>query len=237
MHGDERDTTELVTVVTWNVKFGEQIEAAIDLLSAHPMLSGADALLLQELDGDGARRIASALALELHYEPACVHPQTGREFGNAILSRSPLRDRRVVPLPHTATISGTRRIAVAATTDLGHDVRLWCTHAEIPVMAPHLRRRQFRTVADVMRRDPAPMMILGGDFNTVTRRGVDTVSSMIRAAGLERARLREDATIRRAGRPLALDHVFHRGVTPVAAGVVEPGRASDHSAVWFRFRA
>lgn len=226
------------TIVTWNIRFGLRIDGALELLSTHPVLSSADVLLLQELDGEGASRLASRLGFDLHYEAACLHPQTGREFGNAIMSRTPLDQRQVVALPHVAVVGGTPRLAIAATTRLaGNSLRLWCTHAEIPAMRPDRRRRQFAAIADAVRRDPAPSTILAGDFNTVSRRGIATLASMVGEAGLHRVLPEAPATVRRGGRSFTLDHVFHRGVNPLDAGVVRADDVSDHSAVWFRFRA
>ncbi|MFK8025421.1 MAG: endonuclease/exonuclease/phosphatase family protein [Ilumatobacter sp.] len=224
------------SIVTWNIRFGVEIDAAIERLNAHPRLRNADALLLQELDGDGATRIAQALGLDLYYEAACRHPQTGRDFGNAILSRLPMHTKRVVKLPNVAVVGGTPRIAVRATAPVGGlDVSLWTTHAETPAMRRQQRREQFRAIASSIADDRSRRLILGGDFNTVTRRGVHVLSGLLADAETERVSLEDSPTLRRGGRSFALDHVFHRGMAPIAAGVVAPGAASDHSAVWVEF--
>ena len=232
------DASATARVVTWNIRFGEEIDAAIDLLTSDPELVVADALLLQELDAQGAEQIADAVGMSVHYEAACRHPQTGRDFGNAVLSRAPLRDELCVRLPNVAVVQGTPRIAVGATTRLGSsDVSLWCTHAETPAMWRDQRREQFRAIARSVGEDPADHVILGGDFNTLTRRGIDLLTTLVGDAGLSRVVPvpQPAVTLRRGGKSFTLDHVFQRGLVPRRAGVVEPGEASDHSAVWFEF--
>lgn len=220
-------------IATWNIQFGIEVERAADVIANHPELSRADVLLCQELDGDGATMLGELLDLHVEYEAACVHPQTGREFGNAIFSREPTSRRRVVPLPHQATLQGTPRLALGASTT--HDARplsAWSTHTETPAMRRERRIEQFRTVADAVRDDDAPLLVAGGDFNTVTRRGVATLSSLLADGGAERVAPSIDTTLRRAGRPLPLDHLFVRGGRVLRSGVADSQGASDHDALW-----
>jgi len=233
---------ELV-VVTWNIQFGIAIERAAEVIADHPELSNVDVLLCQELDGAGASRIGELLGLNVEYQSACIHPQTGREFGNAVFSRRPLTNRRVIPLPYRASVRGTPRLALGAHTI--HDsipVSVWSTHTETPAMRRERRIDQFRTVAKAALSDKTSMLLLGGDFNTVTRRGIATLSSLmadtsnVPGASLTRAIQRVepsvDTTLRRAGRPLALDHLFIRGAHIVRSGVAPARGASDHDALW-----
>src|SRR5687768_6597349 len=51
-----------VRVVSYNLAFGREVQAAIAALKTAP-LAGADLILMQEMDASGVDRIASALRL------------------------------------------------------------------------------------------------------------------------------------------------------------------------------
>jgi endonuclease/exonuclease/phosphatase family metal-dependent hydrolase len=121
------DSEPALRVVTFNIEHARHIDGAIALLQEDPDLRGADVLFLQEMDAPGTRRIAEALDLNYTYCPAIVNDST--DFGNAILSRWPIRDEKKVILPHHAHFVGSQRIAVAGTVDIeGTPVRLRRSH-------------------------------------------------------------------------------------------------------------
>ncbi len=82
---------DTVKVISYNVKYGKKVSTAIEELRTVPYLSLADIILLQEMDGEGARLVADSLDLEYVYYPASVHKAHGRDFGNAVLSSRPTR--------------------------------------------------------------------------------------------------------------------------------------------------
>src|SRR3954452_15344867 len=94
-----REGTDL-RLVTFNVKFGEQIERAGDLLSRPGPLRNADVLVLQELDVPGTERLAQVLGMNYVYVPSAIHPSSDRAFGVAVLSPWPIDEARNLPLPH-----------------------------------------------------------------------------------------------------------------------------------------
>lgn len=220
-------------MATWNIQFGVETDRAADVIDRHPELRRADLLLCQELDGEGAARLGELLGLHVEYEAACIHPQTGRAFGNAVFSRRPIIDREVVALPHRATVQGTPRLALGVRTSCGSlPASVWCTHTETPAMRRERRIEQFRTVASAVGDDDTPFLVAGGDFNTVTRRGITTLATLMAEAGARRVEPTTDATLRRAGRPLALDHLFVRGGRVLRSGIAASQGASDHDALW-----
>src|SRR5262245_47892387 len=85
--------------ITFNIRFAREIDRAIALLIEDRDLQGADLVFLQEMDAPGTERIAAALGMHYVYYPATVHPGNGRDFGNAVLSRWPLRDEHKIVLP------------------------------------------------------------------------------------------------------------------------------------------
>ena len=104
---------ETIAVVSYNIKLAE----AIDDLSGMSELRDADILLLQEMDHEGTESIASALRYNYVYYPASIH-KTGKDFGNAILSRWPIHSHRKIILPHERWDNKQRRIAVAGMIDV-----------------------------------------------------------------------------------------------------------------------
>lgn len=63
----------LLRIVSFNIKFGRRIDAAIEVLGTGN-LRGADVLALQEMDEVGVERIARALKLNYVYYPGSIHP-------------------------------------------------------------------------------------------------------------------------------------------------------------------
>ena len=88
-------------VASYNIYLSEDIDLAIADLRGNPQLAGADILLLQEMDPDGADRIARALQMDFVYWPSFKFASTGRLFGNAILSRFPMASASVLDISHS----------------------------------------------------------------------------------------------------------------------------------------
>ena len=222
-------------VVTWNIQFGVEAGSAAHALDTSPDLHGADVILLQEMDEPGARLIADRLGLDVVYSAASVHPRTGRDFGNAVLSRRPLRDPGVVELPHTSAIDGQPRIMVHAAIELdGSHLRIGSVHTEVPSLSPPKRRRQFATIGAAVARWDESLRIVGGDFNTLTRRGSGVVSAALEPAGACRVTAEAGPTLRRGGRDFTLDHIYARGLASTSTGMVTGFAASDHRPLWVR---
>ncbi len=110
-----RITPDTLRLVSFNIKYGEQMDSALYLLATHPELRAADILLLQEVDNDGTQRVARAFGFAYVYYPAMKRVNTGRDFGNAVVSRFPIIADRKIVLPHMARLAGGQRTATAAT--------------------------------------------------------------------------------------------------------------------------
>jgi endonuclease/exonuclease/phosphatase family metal-dependent hydrolase len=223
----------MIRVVTWNIELGLDVDGGLHALRHHDRLSEADVVLLQEMDHDGTERIAQGLGYDFVYAPGSVHQKTGREFGNAILSPWPLRDEQTIRLPHQARVGGRPRVALVATARIdGIDQTLCCTHTETPAMTWVKRQEQFAALADAAVAFPTELAILGGDFNTASRRSVRTVISLFEDHGFDHVSIDAVTTLRRGGQNFTLDHVFARGLSPVESGVAQDVVASDHWPVW-----
>lgn len=222
----QRPRGDTLRVVTFNIAFARRVDGAIELLSTEPALRGADVLLLQEMDAGGTRRIAEALGMGYVYYPAVSHHRTGRDFGNAVLSRWPIVEDAKIVLPHRSRYAGTQRTATAATLQVGDErVRVYSVHlGTVADVGPGARREQLRAVlADA---EAYPRVVIGGDLNDAA------VAGVARDAGYGWPTERGPRTMR-LGR---VDHVFLRGLASpdaAAAGTVADTRGvSDHRPVW-----
>lgn len=227
-----------VKVVTWNIQYGNDVDGAIDALSGRDRLAGADALLLQEMDEKGTSAVASALGYHSVYAAASVHPRTGREFGNAVLSPWPLVASQVIELPHKARLAGQPRIGLMAVARLeSTDIALCATHTETAMLGPSRRREQFTVLGQVASKWTTEQVVIGGDFNTVTSRGIRALVTRFDDLGFRHVSLDAVTTQRRTGQGFTLDHIFARGFTPIESGVVRDIDVSDHSPVWVELLA
>ena len=227
------EPTSTLRVVTWNIQFGIEVEAASEALAESDDLRTADIVLLQEMDEVGTESIARSVGVNHVFASSGVHTRTGRHFGNAVLSKWPLRDPEVVLLSHRSAVQGQDRIAVRATVSLGGiDIDACSVHTEVPSLSPPKRRRQFDEIVEATERWSPERLIVGGDFNTLTGRGAALVRQRMQRIGADHVSVGAGATLRRGGKEFALDHVFARGLTPLGCGVVRGVSASDHRPLW-----
>src|SRR5260370_25131084 len=127
------DHVSTLRVVTYNVKYGRQVNRAIYALRHYGPLRGADIILLQEMDAPATRQIAAALEMAYVYYPAGMDGHTHRDFGNAVLSRWPITADEKLLLPHLGRIRHEQRIATVANIQVGpQTVRVSCLHLGTP---------------------------------------------------------------------------------------------------------
>lgn len=232
--GGEPDNPAELVVVTYNLRYGEATAEAVAAWRETGPLPAADIVLLQEMDEASVETIARELGYNYVYYPASV-AEDGDDFGNAILARRPISDPAKLILPGLHPLSGQQRTATRAVVHVGDtEVLVYSTHIEIALAPPSLREGQFAAIlADIP--DDATHVIVGGDFNTITGRGVNALAEQFAAAGLDHASAELGPTFTRLGlRPSATDHIFSRGFERLDAGVLGEIRASDHFPVWVR---
>jgi endonuclease/exonuclease/phosphatase family metal-dependent hydrolase len=215
-------------IVTFNVQFAKHIDEAIRLLQSAEPLQGADVIALQEMDAPGTERIARALGMFYVYYPATVHPQTRRDFGDAVLSRWPIVADEKIILPHVARFEKTERIATGTTILVGDlPIRVYSMHLGTFVdVSGGSKRDQVRAIlADASR---YPRVIIVGDANS------HGIGAVFREAGYLWPTEHNPKTTHFFN----WDHVFAKGVTcgdngSMATGVVHDNLgASDHRPVW-----
>lgn len=219
-------------VVSYNLRYGEAVAEAIRAYREVRPLPAADIVLLQEMDEAGVGAIARELGYNYVYYPASV-AEDGDNFGNAILARWPISDPAKLILPGLHPLTGQQRTATRAVVRVGDaDVLVYSTHIEVATAPPSLREAQFAAILADVPKD-APRVIVGGDFNTITGRGVAALAAQYATEGLNHVSADLGPTFTRFGlRPSATDHLFARGFERRDAGVLRDITASDHFPVW-----
>jgi endonuclease/exonuclease/phosphatase family metal-dependent hydrolase len=226
-----------LTVVSYNIKYGKEVEQALRDLRADSRLAAADVLLLQEMAADGVERMARALGLNAVYVPSS-RDETGRGFGNAILANTRLEDIEAVALPHRHPLTGQTRIALLATAVWsGRRLRIACVHLETPPLPLEQRLDQLAAVCSALPPPAAGPVVVGGDFNTVSDYEVTAMARRLRREGLHQVNTGVAPTAVRGFLGLELfrprlDHLFVRDLVVLGGGVTVEAEASDHRPIW-----
>jgi endonuclease/exonuclease/phosphatase family metal-dependent hydrolase len=213
-------------VVSFNIEYALQVDSAIAVLAGDPGLQNADVILLQEMDEKGTMRIADTLGMWYVYYPSVFRFKTGRDLGNAILTRWPIVEDRKIVLPHLSRLVNSQRAATAATIRVGEaTVRVYSLHlGTMAGLSPAARRDQLQAVLSDAGR--YPRVVVGGDLND------PGIGRTARDMGYTWPTQRGPSTTR-VGR---LDHILLKGFErpdSAAAGTVLDNRgASDHLPVW-----
>lgn len=227
---------ELV-VVTWNIKFGLEVEQAIEEWGDVQELARADIVLLQEMDETGVELVARRLCYNYIYYPASIHDHHGRTFGNAILSKWPIADPAKILLPNQSPTNEQRRIAVRAVVQIDeHEILAYSVHTETFVLSAQKRGQQIDALVDDINDQTQTQVVVGGDFNTLTENSLDDLVTRMTAAGLEWASAGTGPTvISPGGVGFTLDYLFAKGLNVLQSGVWPHTVASDHAPVWAVF--
>ncbi|HJS19910.1 MAG TPA: endonuclease/exonuclease/phosphatase family protein, partial [Anaerolineales bacterium] len=169
------EPAETLTVVSYNIRYGKDIDQALSELREFRAQKPLDILLLQEMDEAGTEKMARELQLNYVYFPAAIEPATKRNFGNAILSRWPIVDSQKLILPHKSFSHRMHRIATRATIRI-HTAELlvYSIHTEPVFTLPQFKVDQYTAVLEDIGDEDKPV-IVGGDFNSFTKASVEKV--------------------------------------------------------------
>jgi len=223
---------ESLTVVSYNIWFGEDVEQALSELMEINSQKELDILLLQEMDEVGTEQIARELKMNYVYYPAAIEPTYDQNFGNAILSRWPIADPQKLILPHKSLSNRMNRIATRATIRFpGGDILVYSLHTESVFTLPQYREEQYTFVLDDIDPD-ARLVIVGGDFNSFTKAAIDELEDDYIRAGFVRASKGSGSTVTKYGMEMSSDHIFSKGFVVKEAGKLAGATASDHLPIW-----
>ena len=165
-----------IRVLTYNIHHGEGRDERIDLPRIAAVIKRArpDLVALQEVDVktkrsggvDQAAELARLTGMHVAFGRAIDHE--GGQYGNAILSRWPLREAKTHALPHRPEREA-RCVVVAAARPGGGlpDLLLASTHLQNGRKAVADRTAQTRRINELLAgRGPLPV-VLAGDLNTI----------------------------------------------------------------------
>jgi endonuclease/exonuclease/phosphatase family metal-dependent hydrolase len=225
---EQAEFDHTIEVVSYNISYGEDVDQAISELTEFDELSGADIILLQEMDEAGTESIARSLGYNFVYYPASIHSHHKKNFGNAILSKWPISDPEKIILPYANPRNQQTRIAVKAIVTID-DIQIptYSVHTETFWLGPKKRNAQIDTLVDSIN-EGYPYIIVGGDFNTLTPGSLKYLEAKFDQIGMERASVGSGYSAGIAPLVFTLDHVFAKGMPVIEVGNSEQAKASDH---------
>src|SRR3954470_4720981 len=194
-HFSQRDVTDSVKALAWNIERGTQFNGIREALKNNPKLKDRDLFLLTELDYGMARsgnrfvakELADALQLNFAFAPVYIALQKGsgvEEFaegenensihGLAMFSRYPMKNVHAIPLPNGKDKMwgkekriGHLRALIAEIEHPAGAFRAVTIHLDAHCSREH-RRLQMKIILDHLSTlSPLPTLI-GGDWNTTT---------------------------------------------------------------------
>lgn len=169
------DGTRQLTVMSYNIHHAnppseEKGVIKIDSIVNVIRQQNPDLVALQEVDvntgrsgnANQAQQIAEKLGMEYFFGRAIDYD--GGQYGVAILSKYPLTETTVIPLPEDADPEAEDRVIALATVKLpgGLAVRFGSTHLD--VRSKGNRDQQVRTINEMASKVKVPF-IVAGDFN------------------------------------------------------------------------
>ena len=239
-------TLDVVTLNLWNdqADWPARLSVIADTLAA----LRPDVIVLQEVlqdSGKGLENQAETLGARLGYGVVFASvdgPERAKRYGNAILSRHPIRDTSWVKLRPLDDY----RVAARARLDVnGRPLDVVVTHLHHTIEGDSIRAVQVADLLGFLDRTAEAPWLVAGDFNTT----VDAPSLAPLAAravsAYDAVRPADEAStlVEALGHtPRRIDHVFSGpGLRPVAARVIlaDPVggvQPSDHRGVWARLR-
>ena len=241
---------ETLRVASFNVHYAHDLPALAASVRANHALRQADVLLLQEIEShqsEGSSRARQlAAALEMNYVYAPARPtEDGGTHGLAVLSRFPLDDAEIVPLPrYDLGYRTRRRIALGVTVGVGgRPLRVYNVHLDTRINIQD-RLAQLQPVVEAAERQVLAEVIIGGDFNTNPFRWLfhrfpifrsDQAGAMddfMRQRGFSAPLAESGSTVNRAVLRGRVDSLYARGLTAQNSGVERDVDSSDHFPVW-----
>lgn len=186
-------TRSFLRVAQWNIETGRDAREIADFIENHGILRWSDVILINEADHGMARshnlhvarEIGEQLGMHVTYCPAHIeltpgigkNPATGNQNedslqGNAILSRHPITETKVIPLPvcfepyefHEKRY-GTRNCLLAKLSVHGNSLWTGAVHMEVR-NTPRCRAHQMRHLLERLPSRQDEPVVLGGDLNS-----------------------------------------------------------------------
>lgn len=181
-----------IRIVQWNIEKGKRFDEILEKLRTDEILRWADVIILNEADRgmirsgnrDVARELAEALGMNAAFGPAHYELTKGTEEdlvpgenceslqGNAVLSRYPIAESRVVPLPVTfepyefeEKRFGWRTCVWVRLKTTVADIWIGSVHLELR-NTPQCRAQQVQHILQNLPGSPNNPVFLAGDLNS-----------------------------------------------------------------------
>ena len=224
---------ESIKVVSYNIKHSKKTDEAIELFKENKNLSDADIIFLQEMTPDGTEKIAKQLNYNYIFYPAILHPGLKKDFGNAILSKWPIKNDYKVVLPPKTTKSRQRNAVGAVVTINTEEIIVFSLHMGI-FIKPDARKNLVKLIIDTVD-NSYKHCIIGGDFNSFTKKDRKNIFDSFKMFDFHLATANIGWTYKQwflLNRELTLDHIYVKGMKTLAAGKIVNASASDHLPIW-----
>lgn len=243
----EEDNQSTIKVVSFNIKFAQNIDEAILLLQKEP-LNTADVFLLQEMDENGTIQLAKSLNMSYIYYPATLHPKHQQNFGNAILSKWDIKNSKKIKLPYSdikpdlfkGKKQVLRRTATVANIDIrGKQITFASAHAAV-LNTTKNRKEIAKFIATQIEDPDTKHAVVGGDFNTLGLPDINATAATFADSGFQWASQSVGITVNEKSLFLSvipdpafqLDHLFVKGLHIKDVGKVNQKEVSDHLPIW-----
>ena len=229
----KRKPSKIIKVISWNIKFGKHIDRAIKTLSQKP-LSSFDILFLQEMSEEGVLLISKHFNLNFVYIPSNLHSKHGKNFGNAILSPHQLTNPKKIILPHKNIFNLEMRCLALCVTKIDNkQILLSSNHIELFSINLSHKYNQINHALYNLNHVKYPYVLAGGDFNTITKKGINTFKTLVKLNHLNHYSSTLNHTFSFLGIHRTLDHIIGKGFIVHSTGVYKNVyKASDHYPVW-----
>jgi endonuclease/exonuclease/phosphatase family metal-dependent hydrolase len=227
-------STTRLTVLTYNIHHAEGMDKKLDLPRIARVIGDkADLVALQEVDNgttrtnrvDQTATLGKPLKMNSAFGKAMDH--LGGQYGNAVLSRSKIKQQRTIPLPFSGGQHEPRCALVTRVGTKAGDVLFVSTHLD-HLNEPNDRATQMREIVAQLQGEKLPI-ILAGDFNC--RPGSEPLQlldqSWLRATD-------DSPSIPVVNPRSKIDHVFVRPAKRwkvIETHVIDEQVASDHRPV------
>jgi endonuclease/exonuclease/phosphatase family metal-dependent hydrolase len=236
-----KNESNSLRVLSYNIHYGQGTDGKYDVERLAEVISKAkpDLVALQEVDVGvrrsgrvhEAQRLAELTGMAVRFGP--TQHYEGGLFGNAVLTRLPILNVVIHPLPYTEstperTTYPRGAIAVTVQTPAGQSVRFISTHFQHNV--PEDRVAEAKAINTLFAKDDIPT-ILAGDMNAkpdgepislLTKRWSNALDAAVSPTAP-------------SGKPTSrIDYIFYRPANNfrlLEAAVIPEATASDHRPV------
>jgi endonuclease/exonuclease/phosphatase family metal-dependent hydrolase len=174
-HGDDSASAPVrLRVLTYNIHHGEGVDGKLDLERIAGVIRAArpDLVALQEVDRRARRTSGVDQSAELarltgmHVAFGRNVPLEGGEYGNAVLSRRPIKSQKNHSLPSLGPGEKRGLLAVELELAVGKPLLFLSTHLDHRP-AEHERELSAEAINTIVANQPTKLAILAGDLNAI----------------------------------------------------------------------